>query len=1005
MKLHAPARLLKVFGILTVLMFPILAESLPDTLNILAIRVEFQPDQAASTTGDGTFDLRQSNDPFQIDPPPHDRAYFQDHLLFARNYFRRVSRGRLTVLGDVFPRDNQAAYQLPAPMTDYNPNTSPEDINQGLARLLRDAVLAADADPEIDFSRYNSFIVFHAGVGRDIDLGLDATPQDIASLYITGEFLQTQLGIEGIPVDEGRTIIRSGIILPETESQEGIQLGLNGMLASNLGSQLGFPDLFSSVTRSSGVGRFGLMDAGLFNGDGLIPPIPTAWTRVYAGWAETATFFNVQGEEITVLNPLDGVDRVMKFPINEREYFLVENRYSGPLSLDSLQFVMSQQRAEIVSMREVLETHLAGQVTFSDSTGVLVDVQNPDIGLPGGGILIWHIDEQVIEANLAINHINDDPEHRGVDLEEADGSQDIGASFEFISGGAGSEIGTALDPWYAGNDAPLYTQSPRGEFSLHSIPNSRSYYNRANSHIRLYDFSARGPSMTFKADIGLYQEGFPQPIDTATYGKITSLKTADVEQNGTEVVLLTTDQGRILQYPGAGQWSTDSLQIVQLPPGQTLLPPLAIFKGPNRYPVVCAATREGLLYGFEFNPQVFPLDTLFEIDLNTTLTTYPIVESIAGTDQQFIYLGSADGKVLRINLLPGAVTPEELWQFPTSVRHLHPIDPRNLLVVTDDGRVYQNDQAIGQVDADVFRPAGLLGETVSPGGQFYRLLEPAAEPPAEEELHRFEASPIVISVADDFAGVPQTNLIGTSQNRLLLFNYNYTLKANFPVDIYKPARESHLGVSPIAAWLPGPEGEDRPGVLIADPAGLLAAYDLEGNPLPDFPLALGDSLGGSPAFLQMDGDAQLELVAATRGGMLYGWELPSTWRPTVSPFWPQQFATPGNLNRETGAAPIVNPGVSNVLMPEKTVYNWPNPNQDNFTFIRYRLNSAAEVQIKIFDLAGDLVKTLRGSGDPNTDNEVRWDLTNVQSGVYFARVEARGDQKTAVQLIKIAVIK
>ena len=37
--------------------------ALTDSLKILAIRVEFQPDNSENTTGNGTFDLSQSTDP------------------------------------------------------------------------------------------------------------------------------------------------------------------------------------------------------------------------------------------------------------------------------------------------------------------------------------------------------------------------------------------------------------------------------------------------------------------------------------------------------------------------------------------------------------------------------------------------------------------------------------------------------------------------------------------------------------------------------------------------------------------------------------------------------------------------------------------------------------------------------------------------------------------------------------------------------------------------------
>ncbi|MDZ7346990.1 MAG: hypothetical protein ONA69_09400, partial [candidate division KSB1 bacterium] len=53
---------------------------LPDTLKVLALRVQFIRDSLKTTTGDGTFDLSHS-DEYLIDRPPHDRIYFEHQLL------------------------------------------------------------------------------------------------------------------------------------------------------------------------------------------------------------------------------------------------------------------------------------------------------------------------------------------------------------------------------------------------------------------------------------------------------------------------------------------------------------------------------------------------------------------------------------------------------------------------------------------------------------------------------------------------------------------------------------------------------------------------------------------------------------------------------------------------------------------------------------------------------------------------------------------------------------
>ncbi|TRZ64192.1 T9SS C-terminal target domain-containing protein, partial [bacterium] len=93
-------------------------------------------------------------------------------------------------------------------------------------------------------------------------------------------------------------------------------------------------------------------------------------------------------------------------------------------------------------------------------------------------------------------------------------------------------------------------------------------------------------------------------------------------------------------------------------------------------------------------------------------------------------------------------------------------------------------------------------------------------------------------------------------------------------------------------------------------------------------------------------------------------------------------------------------------LPSERAYNWPNPVYGSSTFIRYFINgSAGSVSIKILNLAGELVKNLQGSAFSNSDNEVIWDVSNVQSGVYYGVIEATVDGNKETRIIKIAVVK
>ncbi|HDN67735.1 MAG TPA: hypothetical protein ENF86_02150, partial [Firmicutes bacterium] len=96
---------------------------------ILALRVEFpreRPDNP-TTTGDGTFDLRQFQDPevqetyrgHYYDTPPHNRQYFCWHLEAMANYYQKVSDGKLQINFDLFPHASDSSYQMPRELLSY----------------------------------------------------------------------------------------------------------------------------------------------------------------------------------------------------------------------------------------------------------------------------------------------------------------------------------------------------------------------------------------------------------------------------------------------------------------------------------------------------------------------------------------------------------------------------------------------------------------------------------------------------------------------------------------------------------------------------------------------------------------------------------------------------------------------------------------------------------------------------------------------------------------------
>ncbi|NUN71322.1 MAG: hypothetical protein HUU02_16615, partial [Bacteroidetes bacterium] len=524
----------------------------PDTLRILAIMVQFQTDADSRTSGNGQFDLTATDERI-IDPPPHDSAYVADHFRFANNYYSRASNQKQFVAATVLGR----VITLKKQMKDY----APIGGNLPLAAMIDEAWKAADSlYPGFPFEQYGMFAVFHAGVGKDIDLraalGYDPTPLDLPSLYFSFDALRSLFGssFTGITLKNSSFKIPNTVVLPETEVRRipgvggdiVLKLGLNGLLVASIGSHLGLPDLFDTKTGKTAIGRFGLMDGqSIFSFYGMAPPEPSAWEKIRLGWT---TPIEVPGNAMLSL-PAAGLhstgnDTVYKVPISAKEYYLIENRHRDVNSNGNTVTVKwkGSERTLVFPM----DTTFYSNSGIDSVYGTVVDVEELDWSLPGlvntnnkyyGGILIWHIDESVIERTIASNSVNADATRRGVDLEEADGSQDIGKSYPFGDPASGTEDGSPIDYWFSGNIFPNYTNT----FSETTLPNSLTN-TFARSGVTIRDFSAQGVRMTAVVD------RTSAPVRLITSRKRPNIGTgnddspmiADIDGNGTQEVIYTS---------------------------------------------------------------------------------------------------------------------------------------------------------------------------------------------------------------------------------------------------------------------------------------------------------------------------------------------------------------------------------------------------------------------------------------------------------------------------------
>ena len=496
------------------------------SVRIAAIRVSFMADETPGTTGNGSFLLNAVIDTcgkYTIDPVPHDRSYFESQLVAVNNYYRSVSYGKFGLDLDqstVFPQTDDGSYILPEKMDYYHPYNQTDLHDQRVTELFRDAIETAYNNDEIDFSNYDHVVVFHAGIGQDFSLPfLDPTPEDIPSTFIDGDMLQEYVG--GV-LQFGTATINQGIILPETQNHlfyqesENIflnteepcdyQYGLTGTFALMLGFAIGLPPLWDTNSGQSGIGIFGLMDQGSNNGRGLIPSPPDAWSRKFAGWELPL----ILTPSIMINLPSRSEDNLVQIPINETEYFLIENRtnwYQGNMYIDSTRYLIYKNTERYPPFVEVLFDSVAIE---KDENGVVTAIPDYDLGLPASGLLIWHIDENKIFSGLDNYLVNGDRANRGVDLEEADGAQDIGFPSIFLF--SDPSAGYFGDVWFKGN--PEYERanpSMEGlapEFGTFTYPSTVSNEG-ASTFITIGDISFQADTMSFTIYSSLLADGFP----------------------------------------------------------------------------------------------------------------------------------------------------------------------------------------------------------------------------------------------------------------------------------------------------------------------------------------------------------------------------------------------------------------------------------------------------------------------------------------------------------------
>ena len=1063
----------------------------PLHVRVGVVRVQFQPDDNPATTGNGTwgdipfFTFSDSSSGVVIQDPTVDsrsKAYIQRNLLFVSEYYEAVSQGKVLFSAPDSLTDISAIYTLPQEMAEYGKN---DDYSLRTSNLAVEAIKAADA--EMDYSKYDVVLIFHAGCGEHTDYD-GKSPDDIYPVEINGALLREILAegdpsYQGIATNDrnpdGTAFYVSELeIFPETAIQDydlppdqngvkpnpqGPLQGLLGVMVHELGHYFGLPDLYDTqVGTRPTVGFFALMATGYYNSVSRIPSHPCAWSKVYLGWIDPVVVTGDWANIVLRATELwGGGTQVIKVPISSTEYFLLENRlrdtnFNGKFDFNETggnffpDIMTDDYRLPDGSFAE-FDWSIPNVLADNDTTLAKVPGAPEQLG---SGVLIWHIDEEVIRRNfnsdLTLNSVNTVPQHLGVALEEADGIPHMLEAFP-----------ATLDPGYGspfdvfGGGVPGAKSLELGNLNLlfgpYSNPNSTSYTGLP-SNIEISGFRSvsvapgeplvdsllaldiRFNSVAQGAHLPHPLSGWPRIIGTGTNGSSPLVIDLDSGAPGSDVVQ-ATDDGRVYVADSRG-----ALTLIAATGDSISGSPAAGDITGDSDPEVVVAGTNGSVYAFTLEGAASFSLPGFPVHLAGRIGASPVLADVDGDGVLDILIGNrVQHTGSQLYALTGSGRP--VSGFPVEVD-----DEIAAAVAVLHG---VSGQAVGIYAGTI---AGSLYAFNSQGGQIFRrdlgapiLCAPAAGRlglPGENESFRICAftadgniwsfdslgalqpgwpvrtggSCLAGGAIGDVDGDGLNELIvpvdfpdttAPGRHRLYVLDYNGASPAGFPLSLQaaQTFSERRYLSAPSLADL---DGDGKQDIIVATRGRLAVAFSGAEAAPPVARFILGSNSLACPVPADLDGDGRLDLLCADGEGYLYAY---STGSPDLSPQWAGLGAGP----RRTGLSLRVQtaPGLSATgeVLPDRLCYVYPNPVRGGGqAHLAYTLGKkdVQRVTVDILTTSGEAVESLAGgtAAADGLTNEVTWDVDRYASGVYLILVQAYSSSGGTARVIrKMAVIK
>ncbi|MFA5498923.1 MAG: T9SS type A sorting domain-containing protein [Candidatus Cloacimonadia bacterium] len=974
---------------------------------ILVLMVEFE---------DLRFEQSVTNVDFLADPSYTISDYVGRYLEHMKSYYLDVSDGVYEV--DYVVLDK--IFTLERPIGYYG------ESGRSLERRVElSKTLIKMADPVVDYSEYDAYIIFHAGSGKETDI-YGTNPNSISSSFINRSLFQHILDRDnddfpGLETEDGihiKELIIAASNQDHPDNPEDLNYGILGLLCHLYGRQMGLPALFGNVPdigRAAGAGNFCLMGTGVWNANGFVPPLLSAWLRYYLGWAQP-TEVTFDSTNLKIAHPMTSflgsdTSKLYKINISADEYFLIENRQQNPDSS-----TLGGQPNFTFQLLPVGEQEyypppytMIPRFNFMKNSyrGCEWDFYLPGLGGPdivnledGSGLLIWHIDEEVIRANIEHNTINANPKHQGITLIEADGIQHLRSSMP-----DNYMRGSPFDAFRKGHND--YFGKRYLEDGTLSIPFVESYY--GNSGLEIYNISDSNPIMEFSVQ-------FPDYLTFTGYGD-RPLPLAMIDGSADSKYLFKAyetgelflfQEGELQNGYPKNVGTIPHLYAVTADNMQILLPSINA-TGESELHLVSAAGIEKSkddFTGYEWasHPIAAGLDGL---------SIYALLPFNSLSDNSSkIYLSDEDFKV------SNAIDIEGL-QIASN------------LVLRDSDLFYFVKDAAGMHTLERLDLSSFERKRVS------------VDLPSDFEIDSFTIAPITKKLS---GAVMLDNLLVTGKdNGIYLFTEEGVIESGFPVylsngisslptladvdgngyldillmgsdQLYVIGYDGGLLTYPKVVQLEKKGAVNgRLGVVVVDNDGAkphiistlngnrLALWDDTFRLLPSYPRIYNQQPLNTPYLVKSS--SGIDAYLSAEGGVVYKEAVTNGADIDLSELWVAEYV---NLQRSGYFKPkqLTNKFESSKLFVKDECYIFPNPVgglQGETLYLNMMTNESILVEVKIFDITGKIIfqDRVQSQAYVRNRNKVNIYVTNLARGVYILQMAAR-DQ---VLTFKFAVEK